>query len=154
PVGDLGTLEAAASLAARARFEAESAVNDVRRALEAITTRLERLRQGEAVYPEAVERMIEALQAAGVEATLVSSTVELTDSMRAESLVASLGPARYSVIAAPSDVSRAVELANKLKLPGPVYRGEPATDTMRAGPLMLRSGAAGCIPAWLERVSL
>jgi len=154
PAGDLGRLETAASVAARARFEAESAVNDVGRTLEAITTRLERLRQGEAVYPEAVERMVEALRIAGIEATLLASTVELTDTARGEAIEAALGPARYSVIVAPSYESRAVELAHKLRFPGPVYRGECVADAAPAGPLMLGPGAPAWIPAWIERVSL
>src|SRR6266571_2875667 len=154
PAGDLSTLELAASAAARAVFDAERALEDARSALQQVTAREERLRGGLAVYPDAVERMIEALHAAGVQATLLATMVEVTDAERGEAVESALGPARYAVVVAPVDENHAVKLAHNLKFPGPVYSGERVEKTMRTGSLTLRPGAPAWIPAWLKGVKL
>lgn len=154
PAGDFNTLEQTAPLAVRGLFDAERALQEARSVLERVTGRLERLRDGLAVYPDVVERMIEALDAAGIQAKLLAATVEVTDVEHAEAVESALGPARYSVVVEPADESRAVELARGLKFPGPVYHGERLVEAVHAGPLALRPGAPAWIPAWLGRVTL
>jgi hypothetical protein len=82
--------------------------------------RRERLRQGLAVYPEVVERMLEATFAAGVDATLLATAAEVADPALAEVVEAALGPARYSSVVAPPDEARTVELAQEVGFPGPI----------------------------------
>lgn len=154
PAGDLSDLERSASMAARTAFDAERALQDARSALQLVTTRVERLRSGLAVYPDAVERMIETLRAAGVQATLLAATVEVTNAERGEAVESALGPARYAVVVAPADENHAVKLAHDLTFPGPVYSGERLAKTTHVGPLALRPGAPAWIPAWLEGVEL
>src|SRR6266567_3521998 len=154
PEGDPAILESAASAASRTSLEAEQARERARAALDEIATRIDRLRAGLTVYPTDVERMVEALRGAGIQATLLAATVEATDADHGEAVESTLGPARYSVVVAAPDESRAVELAHALRFPGPVYCGERVAEAMQAGPLELRPGAPAWIPAWLKRVSL
>lgn len=154
PQGDIEALEQAASTAVRAAFEADQALEQAREALGDILARIERLRQGLAVYPKAVERLLDATRVAGIDATLLAAVVDTTDAEHAEAAEAALGPARYSLLVAPADEDKAVELARSLGFPGPVYRGERMGEQTQVGPLALSKEAPAWIPGWLERVSL
>jgi chromosome segregation ATPase len=154
PEGHIDALEQAASVAMRAAFEDAQALERAQAALGEASSRVERLRQGLAVYPEAVERMLEATCTAGIDATLFATAAEVIDPARAEAVEAALGLARYSLVVAPADEARAVELARELGFPGPIYWGERLAEETQAGPLTLFRGAPSWIPGWLERVTL
>jgi chromosome segregation protein len=154
PVGDLDALLAAAEAAARSLFAADAAVEAAEAVLSAARERLDRLRAGLPVYPQAVTRTLADLEARGLGALLLAAVLEVTDAAQGEAAEAALGDARWSLVV-PTDAEAAVlEVARRHRFPGPVYTGERLAQPEEAGALRIAAGAPVWLRRWPSRVTL
>lgn len=154
PAADLPILEAAHREAWRERALADEAVALARVRYEKLVAKVDLLAAGRQVYPEAIARTVTALEAAGIEVTVLASTVEIADETLAAAVEAALGDARFALLVAPGDRDLAREVARREGAPGPVYCDERVEARTRSGPLALEAGAPAWIAAWLDEITL
>jgi chromosome segregation ATPase len=142
---DLAALEREADEAARALYSAEESARHEREREAAAHRRLGDLEAGCPIHPEAVDRVLAALEAEAIPATLLAAAVEV-DPVFAAAAEAALGDARYALTVAPEHEAAAIALAREHAFPGPVWASVCESAGGAAGPLRLARGA----PAWLR----
>ena len=147
PEDDLDQLSAAAEAASRSFFSAEAAATAAASALAEAQVRIDRLRAGLPVYPEAVTRTLADLEARGVGSALLAAAVEVIDPRVGEAAEASLGDARWTLLVEEDSQVPVLDTARRHRFPGPVYAGERLEQDEAAGALRLAAGA----PSWLRR---
>ncbi|HEX3529947.1 MAG TPA: ATP-binding protein [Thermoanaerobaculia bacterium] len=154
PAGDLDRLAATAETTARALFAAETAAAGATDAEAEARTRRDRLRAGLPVHPERVTRTLAALEAQGIESTLLAALVEVTDPDRGEAAEAALGDARWTLLVPEAAEPVTLEVARRHNFPGPVYTGYRLGGAETEGPLRLAAGAPSWLLHWPETVAL
>ncbi len=154
PEGDLPALEAAAEAAARGFFAAEAAAAQARVRENEARRKVERLRAGLPVYPEAVTRTLSALQSRGIAAALLAAAVEVTDPARGEAAEAALGDARWALLVEPDVEVSVLDAARAEGFPGPVWSGERLDRSETVGAYRLAVGAPGWLRRWPAAVEL
>ncbi|HSN68446.1 MAG TPA: ATP-binding protein, partial [Thermoanaerobaculia bacterium] len=143
--GDLAALEREAEDAARALYRAEETARQEREREADAQRRLGDLESGRPIHPEAIDRVLAALEAKAIPATLLAAAVEVEPAVAAAA-EAALGDARYALGVAPEHESTAIALAREHGFPGPVWAGACESAGHAAGPFRLAPGA----PAWLR----
>jgi hypothetical protein len=131
--------------AARALYRAEESARREREREAAARRRLGDLEAGRPIHPEAVDRVLAALEAEGIPATLLAAAVEVEPALAAAA-EAALGDARYALGVAREHEARALALAREHAFLGPVWADRCETADAVAGPLRLSPGA----PAWVR----
>ncbi len=151
---DLDHLAATAESAARTLFAAETTVAGATNAETEARTRRDRLHAGLPVHPERVTRTLAALEAQGIESTLLAALVEVTDPDRGEAAEAALGDARWTLLVAEAAEPATLEVARRHGFPGPVYTSDRLDGPETEGPLRLAAGAPSWLLHWPETVEL
>ena len=153
PVRDLAAVELDEAAAARTRLLAEATSEHADAEECEARERLEALEAGRPAHPVAVERMLAALAARGIGATLLASVVEATPGAAAAA-EAALGDARYALTLSPEHKPVALALATEHAFPGPIWSGPTVSGAEDAGPLRLEAGAPAWLRAWSAAVRL
>jgi chromosome segregation ATPase len=154
PVADLQSLEKHADEAAQEDFAARSSLRDREITLSGIESRVERLKAGLPVYPDAVTETLAALTTEKIEAVLLADTIDIAEPEMAAAVESSLGNARYALLVTPECEHEALALATHFAFPGPVYTGPRTGTSETVGALILGPDAPLWLRNWIKTVEL
>lgn len=154
PADDLVELEEKARRAVKALYDADRQLDEATRVRESIEERVKTLRAGLPVYPTSVRQTLQELEVAGIKAVVLCNTVEITDPNFASAAEAAVGDARFGLVVGKSDEKLALEIARKLRFPGPIFAGKGLDAPGTAGVLSLRPGAPPWLGEWMSSVTL
>lgn len=154
PVADLAALERLADEAGRHYFSASASLQQAQADRRMAMEKVERLKAGLPVYPAAVTATVEALAAEQIQAVLLASMLEVTDSAVAAAAEAALGDARYALLVDPEVEQIVLPIARRCAFPGPIYAGPRLTAAETAGPVLLGPGSPPWVKTSIEAVQL
>ncbi|WP_447976819.1 hypothetical protein [Candidatus Nitrospira bockiana] len=151
---DVQALERSADEAGQRFFEAHVALQHAQALVQETADKVERLKAGLPVYPQAVNATLAALAAADIRPVLLAATLEITDVNLAEAVEAALGNARYALLVTPEQEQAVLNVARQCAFPGPVYAGPSLARAETTGPVILGPGSPAWVKTWLEAIRL
>lgn len=132
---------------------ARSALTELETRIRDLEERHNDLKRGVPRFPVEVENTIASLRAAGIEASLVADSVEVTDQRWSHAVESALADARYAVRVAAGTLARAIPLAQQHDFPGPIFEpsaGSPFTSSF----LDVQDGGLAWLADWASEVRL